>query len=39
METFCSNTVTMLFGSGFYATEVDGTTWMDRGPLLDIQNV
>ena len=36
METFCSNTVTMLFASGFHATEVDGIVWMHKGPLLDI---
>ena len=46
METFCSNTVAFHLllccldrASILRIMEVDGTAWMQRGPLLDIQNV
>ena len=44
METFCSNTVSLHLllccldrASMPHIVEVDGTVWMQRGPLLDIQ--
>ena len=45
MEKFCSNTVALHLllccldrASMLHTVEVDGTAWMQRGPLLDIQN-
>ena len=46
MEKFCSNTVALHLllcclhrASMLHTVEVDGTACMQRGPLLDIQNV
>ena len=44
METFCSSTVALhllhcLDRASMLRIEVDVTVWMQRGPLLDIQNV
>ena len=45
-QTFYSNTVALHLllrcldrASMQHIVEVDGTVWMQRGPLLDIQNV
>ena len=46
METLCSNTVALYLllcclnrASMLHIVEVDGTAWMQRAPLLDIQNI